>query len=677
MLPAAALLALAAAAPLEAAAASSEAVEQHVDVLTVLCGAAAAESASAMLDSLVFHRSVPLRLHIVADRAARRALPTPRPPRTAGGGTVEAVQTSYMDAEQSLSALQGLADAPTECAALPLFAADLLPAVHRVVVLAPEVVVLTDIAALWQHFAPLEARGALLGAVTEQSSWYTDLPGWAGAQADSVNGAVLLFDLAAMRAADWAGLVAQARAIGRKHRQFGDRDLQDTLNALRAVDAFQAAHELHQLPCQWNVQLTEGASLCSRTSGKGDTGCRCLPPKLLYDDPTANTAGHSLRSTYDFWAQSGKSLSKEYLFHPQPLVLRAPTTTAAVGVGLDEDDEDCAQGWTGEDCDECAPGYSGDLCDQRRDGISDNQSTNNDDCAAGWSGEYCDHRVADDTACAEGWAGEYCNECAPGFSGDLCDQRAPAAASAAATADDEACSEGWAGEDCDECAPGFSGDLCDQRAPAAASAAATADDEACSEGWAGEDCDECAPGYGGETCAPVVQLPPRDACARGWTGQFCNECASGLSGDMCVSSSAELHSKWARYRDKHFSAVATFQPCAGVACYNLTLLTDLEPFGQPRSVLRSTFEHARTHNMERTQGKGRMNHYQIIGGKLYRSERCPSLSGRLSFHPRCEGIEGTLLQILDEDNLASMSRRKKKLTGPPIPDTCVPRCLHG
>ena len=98
---------------------------------------------------------------------------------------------------------------------------------------------------------------------------------------------------------------------------------------------------------------------------------------------------------------------------------------------------------------------------------------------------------------------------------------------------------------------------------------------------------------------------------------------------------------------------------------------DLEPFGELRSIPRSAFDHARTYNMERTQGKGRMNHYQILEGKLYRSDRCPSLSGRLSFHPRCEGIEGTLLQILDEDNLASMSRRKKKTSGPPIPDTCA------
>ena len=167
-----------------------------------------------------------------------------------------------------------------------------------------------------------------------------------------------------------------------------------------------------------------------------------------------------------------------------------------------------------------------------------------------------------------------------------------------------------------------------------------------------------------------MSRPVADKCAPGWAGPLCNQCATGYSGDMCDSSPEELKSKWARYRDKHFAAVATFSPCSGIECYNSTIMTDLEPFREVGTVSRDAFEQTRSYNMDRTQGKGRMNHYQIIGGKLYRSDRCPSLSGRMSFHPRCEGIEGTLLQILDEDNLAGMSRRKKKKTsGPPIPDT--------
>ena len=43
--------------------------------------------------------------------------------------------------------------------------------------------------------------------------------------------------------------------------------------------------------------------------------------------------------------------------------------------------------------------------------------------------------------------------------------------------------------------------------------------------------------------------------------------------------------------------------------------------------------------------------------------RCPSRSGRLTFHPRCEGIEHTLLEILAEDKAWFAKPR-----GPPIPD---------
>ena len=67
-----------------------------------------------------------------------------------------------------------------------------------------------------------------------------------------------------------------------------------------------------------------------------------------------------------------------------------------------------------------------------------------------------------------------------------------------------------------------------------------------------------------------------------------------------------------------------------------------------------------------------MNHYQIIGGRLYRSQRCPSRSGRLSFHPRCEGIEHTLLELLAEDregrSFKGKDREGRSFPRPRIPD---------
>ena len=147
------------------------------------------------------------------------------------------------------------------------------------------------------------------------------------------------------------------------------------------------------------------------------------------------------------------------------------------------------------------------------------------------------------------------------------------------------------------------------------------------------------------------------------------------------------------------AALAHYTPCNGVECYASTLAKDLAPFIEMGGITRQIFEDTRTYNMgpaaEQACGGGRMNHSQIIGGTLYGSMRCPSRSGRLSFHPRCgafrlatrqhslkiqrvteymhagaEGIEHTLLELLKEDRARAKKKRRassKAYIGP-IPD---------
>ena len=127
-----------------------------VDVLVPLCGAQAAAAGASLLDSLLFHRSTALTLHIIADRAARARLPTQL------AADLPALEVRYIDAE----------DVVGDCAALPLSAAELLPDVERVVVLAPEAVVLADVAQLYGFFSSaFEDPTSLYAAVAEQSSW--------------------------------------------------------------------------------------------------------------------------------------------------------------------------------------------------------------------------------------------------------------------------------------------------------------------------------------------------------------------------------------------------------------------------------------------------------------------------------------------------------------------------
>ena len=54
--------------------------------------------------------------------------------------------------------------------------------------------------------------------------------------------------------------------------------------------------------------------------------------------------------------------------------------------------------------------------------------------------------------------------------------------------------------------------------------------------------------------------------------------------------------------------------CQGMDCYRVTLARDLAPWATS-GISQQIFEQTRTYNIH----AGRMNHYQIIGGRLYRS----------------------------------------------------------
>ena len=161
---------------------------------------------------------------------------------------------------------------------------------------------------------------------------------------------------------------------------------------------------------------------------------------------------------------------------------------------------------------------------------------------------------------------------------------------------DDECSVGWAGEDCDECAAGYSGDMCDKTAGGGAVAAAAAASSASAAATTDDDNDECSVG---------------------WAGEDCDECAAGHSGDMCTFTSLAMkESRWSELRGLHDAAMSSRALCQGFDCYKTILRNDLSPFSEHGNVSRSSFEVAMKHDPFRTNGKGRMIHYQIIDGKL-------------------------------------------------------------
>eukprot|EP01049_Picozoa_sp_SAG25_P005841 SAG25_NODE_414_length_8276_cov_29.934939_1_plen_600_part_10 len=503
-----------------------------VAVMTTLCGAQDAKAAMPLLSSLLFHRSSAVTLHFLADAQARRALK-----KRFRASAHRAVVAHLIHAEKHTQLVTDLLPfaADSTCAALPLFAAELLPEESRLVVLSPTAVLQTDIAELWGQFASFTPQH-IFGAAQAQQIGAT------GLSAD-----VLLMDLQRMRGREFVALL-QSRA---------DATAEGSTSPLAEILSSMGADVTYSLPCRWNVQLVQGG-LCSMPG----SGCDCYPPKVLVDTGDASGQTHGLRKMYDFWKKPPPSLNT-YLFEPK--MAQAIGITSAADTA--EDDDECAPGWTGDDCSECADGYSGDACEK-----INGDAAERDKCPPGWAGKKCDQcapgysgpkcdkplkRLAeaaaneegDDDECMPGFGGPDCDTCLPGHGGDLCKPLANTASKAkppppppppspppspASDEDDSECSEGWAGEDCDQCAEGYSGDMCTK---VAAAAVAEEEDDECMPGFGGPDCDTCLPGHGGDLCKPLV-VEEESECSEGWAGEDCDQCAEGYSGDMCTKVAA-------------------------------------------------------------------------------------------------------------------------------------------
>ena len=152
---------------------------------------------------------------------------------------------------------------------LKVLAAELLPAVERLIVLDPDAIVLGDLAELWAEFDDFDERHVLSMAVDQSDRYYYRLqdpddevfsPGWTGVpHRVGVNGGVLLLHLDRARRVAFAAALSALTHVGAAERGKGRLDAfcdlaeQDALNFAIA----RYPYIWRPLHCAWNYMETQ------------------------------------------------------------------------------------------------------------------------------------------------------------------------------------------------------------------------------------------------------------------------------------------------------------------------------------------------------------------------------------------------------------------------------------
>ena len=227
------------------------------------------------LRTLLSTRTVPLRLHVLADGPGHagfeRAVEEHARPLMWPEDHIRALRvdelplaSEYLERVHPLCHQNGYA-----YLFLKLLAPELLPDVDHLIVLDPDTVVLADIALLWAQFSQFGPGHLLSMAVDQSDRYYHRLQdpadevyseGWAGVPHSlGVNGGVILLRAAAARNANFSDLVASVthhaaalRVAGRLDR-YCELAEQDTLNYMLA----QRPDLWRPLDCSWNYMATE------------------------------------------------------------------------------------------------------------------------------------------------------------------------------------------------------------------------------------------------------------------------------------------------------------------------------------------------------------------------------------------------------------------------------------
>lgn len=225
-----------------------------IHVACVCAGHNASRDVVTLVKSILFHRRNPLHFHFITDTVANQILSS-----LFQSWMVPSVQVSFYDADELKSEVSWIPNKHYSgiYGLMKLTLTKALPSnLSKVIVLDTDITFATDIAELWAIFRKFTEK-QVIGLVENQSDWYLgnlwkNHKPWPALGRGFNTGVILLY-LEKLRRIGWEQM----------WRLTAERELMNMLStSLADQDIFNAFIKqnpvlVHQLPCFWNVQLSD------------------------------------------------------------------------------------------------------------------------------------------------------------------------------------------------------------------------------------------------------------------------------------------------------------------------------------------------------------------------------------------------------------------------------------
>ena len=225
---------------------------ETIQVAFVVGGYNATRGLATIIKSILFHRHNPLHFHFIVDSPARLIVD-----ELISTWDIPSLKyTMYPLDQELLDAVLWIPNAHYSSifGLLKVLLPKILP-IDSIIVLDTDMIVLGDVAELWNHLLAIRRERKWLGLVENQSQWYLgtlwkDHKPWPALGIGFNTGAMLL-DLSAMRNGGWNRIwtnITKKTLIDYKYTSLADQDI---INAIIK----ERPEIIYTLPCSWNIQL--------------------------------------------------------------------------------------------------------------------------------------------------------------------------------------------------------------------------------------------------------------------------------------------------------------------------------------------------------------------------------------------------------------------------------------